>query len=321
MKLASRIILAGLSLLLLFSLGACADKEPDKIKIGTQPWIGYGPWWIAEELGLYEKHGLEVELVIFSEDKEVNAALASGDMQGANCGNYQAVKLFSSGLDIRIILVEDVSYEADAILASTEIKSVQDLNGKKVAYEEGTVGDVLINYALVQNGLTLQDIKPIFMPAADAGVSVIAGAVDAGVTYEPYVSEALADSENVHVIYTAAERPGIISDVFVVSTMFLEENPEAARTLLLIWEEAMAYYKSDPEEAKKIVAKAMDSSYEELKDSFDGIDLYDLADNRQYLTGEFKTILIEGAQIAQAIGLLDEIPDLDEFVDAGYLGE
>jgi len=52
-----------LSVLLMIGLApvACGGKPetPTVVRIGTQPWIGYGPWWIAKEKGLFEKHRLE----------------------------------------------------------------------------------------------------------------------------------------------------------------------------------------------------------------------------------------------------------------------
>jgi ABC-type nitrate/sulfonate/bicarbonate transport systems, periplasmic components len=86
-----------------------------KVRIGTQPWIGYGPWWIAQEKGIFAKYGLEAELVDFVEDKEVNAAFASGQMDAANLATHTAIKLYAAGLDVRIVLLEDASYQADAI--------------------------------------------------------------------------------------------------------------------------------------------------------------------------------------------------------------
>ena len=34
--------------------GAEPAKEMPKIKLGVQPWLGYGPWWIAEQKGLLQ---------------------------------------------------------------------------------------------------------------------------------------------------------------------------------------------------------------------------------------------------------------------------
>jgi len=298
----------------IFVLAACGSKpaEPTVVRIGTQPWIGYGPWWIAKEKGIFEKYGLNAELVDFLEDKEVNAAFASGQMDAANLATHTAIKLYASGLNLKIILLEDASYEADAVLAPSSITSIADLKGRKVAYEEGTTSDLLINYAFSQNGMTLADITPVFMPAADAGATLIAGQVDVAVTYEPYISTALAENSDLRILYSAAERPGLISDVLVIRPGL---DPKVAAALVKVWDEALAFYKSNPEEAKAIIAKAVGASPEELKTAFDGVKFYSLADNKAELNGEFAAILEDVALVAQSIGLIDTIPDLAKIVD------
>ncbi len=113
----------------LVALSACAPVAPaaapsgesapalTPVRIGTQPWIGYGPWWIAQDQGMFEKHGLQAELIDFVQDTEVNAAFAAGEMDAANLATHTAIKLFANGVDLRVVLLEDASYEADAIIA------------------------------------------------------------------------------------------------------------------------------------------------------------------------------------------------------------
>lgn len=302
-----------LALLMAFVFSACgAPAKPAVVQIGTQPWIGYGPWWIAQEKGIFEKYGLQVELVDFIEDKEVNAAFASGDMDAANLATHTAIKLYASGLDLKIILLEDASYQADAILAPGSVTSIADLKGKKVAYEEGTTSDLLINFALSQNDMTIADIEPVFMPAADAGATLIAGQVDLAVTYEPYISAALSENNDLKILYSAAERPGLISDVLAIRA---DLDPAVATMLLKVWDEALAFYRSNPEEAKTIIATAVGASPEELNTAFDGVQFYGLAENKAELTGEFAGTLKDVAEVAKSIGLFEEIPDLNKIVD------
>ncbi|MCS7011148.1 MAG: ABC transporter substrate-binding protein, partial [Anaerolineales bacterium] len=244
-------VLSLMFLTVLLALSACSPQpQTTIIRIGTQPWIGYGPWWIAQEKGLFAKHNLQVELVDFVQDTEVNAAFASGEMDAANVATHTAIKLFANGVDLRVVLLEDASYEADAILAPKSITTIRDLVGKAVAYEEGSTSDLLLNYALAQNGLSLADIQPVPMPASDAGAALIAGQVQVAVTYEPYISAALAENSDLALLYTAAERPGLISDVLIVSGKFARQNPKAVSVLLKVWDEALAFYKSNPDEAK-----------------------------------------------------------------------
>lgn len=305
--------LIALVLVAAFMLSACgAPAKPTVVRIGTQPWIGYGPWWIAKEKGIFEKYGLQVELVDFVEDKEVNAAFASGDMDAVNLATHTALKLYASGLDLKLVLIEDASYQADAIIAPSTITSIADLKGKKVAYEEGTTSDLLINYALAQNGLSLADIEPVFMPASDAGATLIAGQVDVAVTYEPYIAAALAENPDLKVLYSAAERPGLISDVLVINPKL---DSKTAIALLKVWDEALAFYKSNPEEAKTIIAKAVGSTPEELQTAFDGVQFYTLAESKAELFGQPSALLKDVADVAQSIGLFETAPDLTKIVD------
>lgn len=300
--------------LLAVALSACGGKpaEPTTVRIGTQPWIGYGPWWIAKEKGIFEKHGLKVELVDFLEDKEVNAAFASGQMDAANLATHTAIKLYAVGLDLKILLFEDASYQADAVIAPSSIASIADLKGKKVAYEEGTTSDLLINYALQQNGMTLANITPVFMPASDAGSTMIAGSVDVAVTYEPYISAALAENPDLKILYSAAERPGLISDVLAVRGNL---DPAIKKKLMDVWEEALAFYKSNPDEAKAIIAENVGSTPEELVTAFDGVQFYSIADNKAQLSGDLAKTLEDVAAVAQSIGLFETAPDLSGILD------
>jgi NitT/TauT family transport system substrate-binding protein len=305
--------LIALLLVAAFVLSACgAPAKPTVVRIGTQPWIGYGPWWIAKEKGIFEKYGLQVELVDFVEDKEVNAAFASGDMDAANLATHTALKLYASGLDLKLVLLEDASYQADAIIAPSAITSIADLKGKKVAYEEGATSDLLLNYALAQNGLSLSDIEPVFMPASDAGAALIAGQVDVAVTYEPYIAAALAENPDLKLLYSAAERPGLISDVLVINPKL---DSKTITALLQVWEEALAFYSSNPEEAKAIIAKAVGSTPEELRTAFDGVQFYTLAESKAELSGQPSSLLKDVADVAQSIGLFETAPDLIKIVD------
>ncbi len=305
-------------------LSACAAPSQStanttRVRIGTQPWIGYGPWWIAKEKGLFEKYGLEAELVDFVEDKEVNAAFASGEMEAANLATHTAIKLFSAGVELKLVLLEDVSTSADAILADESIQSIADLKGKQVAYEEGATSDLLLNYALMQNNLSLADIIPVPMPASDAGTALLTGNVPAAVTYEPYISEVLAQNSAVKPLYLASERAGLISDVLVVNDKWAAENPETVKSLLKVWDDALAFYNQNPAEGQQIIARAVGSSAADLQTAFAGVEFYSLADNQTALTSDFTATIQDVGEVSQSIGLFDEIPDLAKLVDSSFL--
>ena len=217
---------------------ATADKE---IKLGVQPWLGYGPWWIAAEQGFFKKHGLNVKVVNFTWDADMAAAVSSGRLDVICAATNFVISLRNQDVDLKGFLVLDASYEADAILAPKSVKTIHDIKGKAVAYEKGATSDLLLNYALKENGLRLSDVKPVGMAAADAGLALIAGRVDIAVTYEPYISAALKQGDDHHVLYTSAERPGLISDLAVSTGDFIEQNPDVVKNLILAWDDAVNY--------------------------------------------------------------------------------
>src|SRR4029453_16591470 len=106
------------------------------IRMGIEPWLGYGQWHIAAKKGLFKANGLEsVEIVNFTTDAEINAALAAGQLQCGNIATHTAMALAAAGLPIKIVTLLDVSLTADAVITDGSVNSVQELKGKKIAYE------------------------------------------------------------------------------------------------------------------------------------------------------------------------------------------
>ncbi len=98
---ARRLLLFVLFLACTFNLFSAADELP-KIRISLSPVMSSATLAFAEGWGLFEKHGLNVELVGLSDDEERSAALMAGDIDGMVCGVTTAILLFASGTDIVI---------------------------------------------------------------------------------------------------------------------------------------------------------------------------------------------------------------------------
>lgn len=268
-----------------------------KVKIGVQPWLGYGPWWIAEQMGYFEKHGLDGKIINFTWDADMVAGLASGKLNVIAAATNALIATHNKKVDLQGFLVLDAAYEADAILAPKSVLSIKDIKGQKVAYEAGATSDLLINYALKAHNMTIADIKPINMAAADAGLALVAGRVGIAVTYEPYISAALKQGQEYHVLYTAAEKPGLISDVAIATGSYIKQNPEIITALTKVWDDAVTYLKEHPEKGGKIIADAVHSPMDEFKIAMDGVHVYDLAENKKMFSGEFQQAMTMISQI------------------------
>lgn len=289
-----------LALTLALAVTSLGSAQAETIKLGLQPWLGYGPLWVAEEKGFFKKHNVDVALTTFNWDQDMTAALASGNLDVIAGATNGMVTNFNQGVDQKGFLIMDLSFEADAIVAGKGIASIGELKGKKVAFEAGATSDLLINYALKVNGMTIDDIEHVPMGASEAGLALIADRVDAAVTYEPYISTTLSQGGDYKVIYTSAEKPGLIGDMLTASSEWIKANPEDVKGLILAWDDAINFIRSNPEEGKSIIAKAVGSPMEEFEPAFKGVRLYNIKENVDTLKGEFQESLQVVGEISHA---------------------
>jgi NitT/TauT family transport system substrate-binding protein len=325
-------VLLALLALMAVLVAACGDDDDEdsdtaaegggevtEVAIGTQPWIGYGPFWIADEQGFDTDHGVDIKLVEFSTDQDLESGFASGKFQAANNANNTLIRLADLGLDYKIVLMEDVSLEADAVLScNPDIQSIEDVEGAKVAFEEFSVSDVLFRYALNEAGVDFDSIDYVPIPAADAGTAAVAGRVDVAVTYEPYLQAAVQEGENCEVIYTAGENPGLISDALAVNTEFAESNPEAVAGVLQAWGDAIDYYNQNTEDAQAIIAENVGSKPEELATTFKGVELFDLQQSQDYLESDYETLWNDIRTIMVDQGQIETEPEVSDYLDTSF---
>lgn len=334
----SRFVTALLAATLAFGLGACGGSDsggsdrPDvnvddiptapedgQFHMGIEPWIGYGAWWIADEKQLFADHDLDVKVTNFNTDADINAALASGELDGANIATHTAMKMIESGLPITAVLLEDVSEDADAIISTTELTSAADLEGKEVAYEEGTTSEILLSYALAQEGLSLDDIKKVPMGAADVGAALLAGRVDVGVTYEPYITE-IMKNDKYHLLYTAGEKPGLISDVLVIRNEVIEQRPGQVLALLGAWDDASTFLRENPEEGRTIIAENVGADPADLQTAFDGVVIYTLGEAKELMLGDFASSTVPAvSDAAIQAKMITEPVDAEAFMDNTFI--
>jgi NitT/TauT family transport system substrate-binding protein len=295
--------------------------EAGDIKMGIEPWLGYGQWHIAAKKEFFKAAGLgTVEIVNFNTDADINAALAAGQLQCGNIATHTAMNFIAAGLPIKIVALLDVSKTADAMISDGSVTDIKGLKGKQVAYEEGTTSDILLNYALSQNGMTIADIERVPMPASDAGSALIGGKVPVAVTYEPYLTLAMQQNKAVKMIYSAGENPGLISDVFVVREEFLKEKPGQIVALLKAWDAALADYRKDTAGGRAILSEAVGAKPEELATAFDGVVYYSLAENQTELNGNFTSKVVpQVLAAARTAGIVQKDVDLSKSIDTRFV--
>lgn len=297
-----------------------SKPEAGVIRMGIEPWIGYGPWYIAQQEGYFKQLGLTVKITNFNTDADREAAFASGNTDVTNMPTHTALRFEQQNIPGRMVLLEDESLTGDAVIAQPPINSIKDLKGKKVAYEQGTTSDILIHYALAANGMKPSDIQTVPISASAAGSAAAAGRVSAAVTYEPYISAILAQHKGFRRIYVAGVDPGLVSDVLVASNNLLNNKPGQVLALMKAWGMAINFYNTHPVQAQTIIAKADGATLASLKTSFTGVKLYSIPENVSLLTGTFahKTA-IDVMHAALSSGVLSHTVNPSAYIQPQYV--
>jgi len=67
---------------------APAPAVADPVRIAVNTWVGFGPLYLARDKGIFQKHGVDVELVTVEKTAEKYAAFISGkyDMAAGGAG-------------------------------------------------------------------------------------------------------------------------------------------------------------------------------------------------------------------------------------------
>jgi NitT/TauT family transport system substrate-binding protein len=299
-----------------------AAATPINVSMGIEPWIGYAPWYIAQAKGYFTKHGLNVNIVNFETDADRNSALIAGRTNVSNIDTGRTIQFASKGLPAVPLLLVDDSNGADAIMSVKSLTTPQQLVGQSVSYEFGTTSDLLLHYLLVQNHIPFTSITSVNVPAANAGTLLIAGKTKVAVTYQPYISEATSNpaASNVHVFYSSAQAPGLISDFLVANKSWLASNPTAAKDLVLAWQDAIAYYKSNPTDAIAIMAKGIGATPASLAPVLPGVILYSVPDNLKLVaSGQLAEEYTKIGETLKAMGQITTIPTLGSVANFSFL--
>ncbi|MDK2784460.1 MAG: NitT/TauT family transport system substrate-binding protein [Bacillota bacterium] len=332
-----------LILLLLVSLAGCstaprqpAQKTPEQnagtkapaatsLTITLPTWTGYGPLFLAKEKGFFAKHGLDVQLTVVQGLAERKQALAGNQVQGMATAQDVQVTLAAAGLPIKVVWVLDESAGGDGILAKDDIKSVADLKGKTVALEVGSTSHLFLLTALQQAGLSDKDVKIAQMSAADAGAAFVSGKVDAAVTWEPWLSQAVAQKKG-HVLLSSKDLPGIIVDSVSLRSDFVEAHPEAVQGFVAALAEAMDYYKTNPDDAASIMAKGLGIDVKEFTETAKGLRFFDAAANKSFFgtadkPGPIYATTEKAADFYKAQKLIDTLPKAADLIDPTFVSK
>ena len=307
------------------AVAACLTTAPAfaqdaKVAIAISGWTGFAPLTLANEAGLFKKHGLDVTIKKIPQ-KDRHLAIASGDVQCAATTVETWVGWNANGVTTTQIFQLDKSYGADGMVVKPSIMKISDLKGKTVAASApGTAPYFGLAWMLKKNGLSIKDVKVLTLEPQPVANAMIAGTTDfdAGMTYEPYLSAVRAKPEAGKIIATTLDYP-MVMDTFGCTPKFLKENPKAAKALADGYFDALDMIKKDPKKSFEIMGADVKQSGEAFEKSQAYLRWQDRAANQKFFAAEHAQFSKEAAELLLEIGSIKQIPDLSNLADTSFI--
>ncbi|MDR2825360.1 MAG: ABC transporter substrate-binding protein [Deltaproteobacteria bacterium] len=191
-RIATQIRRAGalLVLALLLLPGAVQAAELTKLNIGAMPITGHSKFFVAKERGFFAEEGIDAEISLFTSGADAVAAFRAEKLDAGAFGVATSLAHIGRGADALIIagiMGQDSQYITKPENVGS-ITSAKDFRGKKIATVRLAAGDVVLRWALGQEGIVWKKDVEVFEFKNPTSVieAVKSGQVDVGAIWGPY---------------------------------------------------------------------------------------------------------------------------------------
>lgn len=277
--------IVGLLLVITISLPHLMRSPPQRLVMMPFDWPGDLGFVLIHRLGLDKTHGIDLQLPRLATSDDMIRAFRNGATDVLNFTLDVAVNLAATEKDLRVIYAYNESAGADGMVARADIKSIQDLRGRRVGAETGATSHYLLLAILKKAGLTANDITFVDVQTDEVEQALTAKEVDAVVTWEPNLTKALA-LPGMRLLTTSKDYPNLILNVLIVRQAALQAHPETYVHLIEAWNAMRQLCTADPTPCWKLLSLDQNRLVNDLIAEAKGIHFLNLKDNRLLFTAE-----------------------------------
>ncbi|QEW00111.1 aliphatic sulfonate ABC transporter substrate-binding protein [Microbacterium caowuchunii] len=217
-------------------------------------WATYNPLsLIVKDQGWLEEEGYTVEWVQSLGSSKANEALRAGAVDFGSTAGSAALLARANGAPQQIVdVVAQPEWAALVVPADSDITSVADLKGKRIAAALGTDPYFFLVQALEQNGLSVDDVTIENLIHADGAAALQSGSVDAWSGLDPIMAS--TEAAGATLVYRDLELNSY--SVLNATEEIIENNPEAVQAVVDAYERAREWALANPAETARILADA-----------------------------------------------------------------
>ena len=284
------------SAILLIGSSHLVRAQMTKINVGYSAISGDAmPAWVAKDAGIFERNGLDAQLVFFTGGTTAVMALVSADTPIAQIAGPAVVNSVLAGSD-SVLIAGGVTSLNYYLLSRSEIKTPEQLKGGTVAISRfGSASDFIARYALSKIGLTPgKDVTIVQIGSTTARVdSALTGRVHATVVNPP--ASIIAQKRGMNVLADLPKLGLVYQHTTAATTRkYIREHPDVVRRYVKSQVEAVHRIYTDKEASLRALAKYIGRNVDRdvLEKTWENMQSEAVLPRKQYPSVEgLKTIL------------------------------
>ena len=233
---------------------ANAEQNVEPITVGLMRIDDSFPFYVAEKEGLFEKHGVTVELQNFSSARDLSTALQGGELDALMTDPVVTALSLKGGTDVRIVAMAlgAVPEEGRFLVISAPesgITSPEQLEGRNIAISNNTMMDYLVEQYENTLGLDKAAITTVNMPDLMLRTTTLLEGteIDAAILPDPLAAYAVAEGANVVIDDTKLDE-NFSQSVVTVTADAIQNNRAAVDAMLDAYNEAIELINANPDE-------------------------------------------------------------------------
>jgi taurine transport system substrate-binding protein len=292
-----------------------SSADPAQIRIGYQ--VVPNAELLVKATGTAEKAfpNSKVSWKSFESGRDVNTAMAANGLDLGLIGSTGTSIGIANQLPYRVYFLHDIIGDNEALVVKGNIKALADLRGKKVAVPFGSTTHFSLLSALQELGLNPNDVTILDMQPPDMLAAWQRGDIDAGFVWQPTLNKMISAKGSVLVSAKDLYQKGLITaDLGVAHKDFIAQSPATLRKYVTLLDEAVKFYREQPEAAAAAIAPELglppDESLQVMKQ------LVWLTSSEQ----AFASVLRDSAIFMKTQGAIPAVPGLEVFQAGIYSG-
>jgi len=182
-----------------------------------------------ERSGELDDAPYEIEWSTFTAGPPLVEAAAADKIDVAWVGGAPPIFGAAADADFKVVQAfheDDETENSILVPEGSDIKTVKDLAGKKVAVGKGTSAHGMFINALERNGMSIDDVEAAYLLPPDGLAAFSSGAVDAWVVWDPFVTQAVQEEGAVEIASGAPDEHGVQFEI--ASSASLEDETKRA---------------------------------------------------------------------------------------------